>query len=72
MPRPLKFPTKVLIGLDDERLAAIDAWRRQQEDIPTRSEAIRRMVDQALTAVPKRGRAKASAEAEPAKPRRTK
>src|ERR1700730_6086406 len=48
MPRPLKFPTKVLIGFDDERLKAIDAWRRKQEDIPSRSDAIRRLVDQAL------------------------
>jgi hypothetical protein len=61
MPKPLKFPTKLLIGLDAERLSAIDAWRRQQEDLPTRSEAIRRLVDQALTAAkppPKRTRTK--------------
>ena len=29
-------------------VAAIDEWRRQQPDIPTRSEAIRRLVEKAL------------------------
>ena len=48
MPKPLKFPTKVLIGFDDDRLSAVDAWRRQQDDLPTRSEAIRRLTDLAL------------------------
>ena len=28
--------------------AAIDEWRRKQPDLPSRSEAIRRLVDQAL------------------------
>lgn len=28
--------------------AAVDEWRRKQPDIPSRSEAIRRLVDQAL------------------------
>lgn len=36
------------IRMSDELVAQIDAWRREQEDIPTRSEAIRRLVDQAL------------------------
>lgn len=48
MPRPLKFPTKVLIGFDDEQLGLIDEWRRQQKDLPNRSEAIRRLVAGAL------------------------
>lgn len=48
MARPLKFPTKVLIGFDDQQIAAIDNWRRTRPDLPTRSEAIRRLVDQAL------------------------
>jgi hypothetical protein len=29
-------------------LEAIDEWRRQQPDLPSRSEAIRRLVEQAL------------------------
>jgi hypothetical protein len=30
--------------------AALDDWRRKQPDIPTRSEAIRRLLEQALKA----------------------
>jgi hypothetical protein len=32
----------------DEFFAVIDKWRSEQRPIPTRSEAIRRLVDQAL------------------------
>jgi hypothetical protein len=32
----------------DEFIASIDEWRRQQPDLPGRSEAIRRLVDEAL------------------------
>lgn len=31
-------------------LAAIDDWRRKQPDLPSRAEAIRRLVEQALKA----------------------
>jgi hypothetical protein len=31
-------------------VAAIDAWRRKQEDLPSRSEAIRRLVELGLKA----------------------
>jgi hypothetical protein len=48
MPRPLHYPTKVLIGFDDEMMSALDAWRREQEDLPSRSEAIRRLVTSGL------------------------
>src|SRR5438270_55615 len=44
MPKPLKFPTKILIGVNNEFLGGVDKWRRAQEDLPTRSEAIRRLV----------------------------
>jgi hypothetical protein len=30
------------------QVAAIDAWRKKQDDLPSRSEAIRRLIDQAL------------------------
>jgi hypothetical protein len=50
MPRPLKFPTKPLIGFDDAAVKAIDDWRRQQEDLPNRSESVRRLVAVALSA----------------------
>jgi metal-responsive CopG/Arc/MetJ family transcriptional regulator len=59
MPRPLKFPTKVLIGFDDDTIKALDAYRRKHE-LPNRSEAIRRLVDRSLAAEPA-----------PTKPRRT-
>ena len=34
-------------------LLAVDDWRRRQPDIPSRAEAIRRLVEQALAAKPK-------------------
>jgi metal-responsive CopG/Arc/MetJ family transcriptional regulator len=39
-----------LIGvrLQPEPLARLDDWRREQDDLPNRSEAIRRLIDQAL------------------------
>jgi predicted transcriptional regulator len=46
------------IRLSDEIKAKIDEWAARQEDKPPRSEAIRRLVEQALAAAPKRGRAK--------------
>jgi hypothetical protein len=49
MPKPLKFPTKLLIGFDDSAIKAIDDWRRRQEDLPNRSESVRRLVAVALT-----------------------
>ena len=36
--------------LSDEFIAAIDEWRRKQSDLPTRSEAIRRLVEIGLKA----------------------
>ncbi len=41
-----------LIGLrwHEPALDAIDEWRRQQPDLPSRSEAIRRLVDLGLKA----------------------
>jgi hypothetical protein len=44
MPRPTLFPIKKLIGFPRETIAALDKWRRKQEDMPSRSEAIRRLV----------------------------
>jgi len=34
-------------------LAAIDEWRRKQPDLPSRAEAIRRLVEQALKSEPR-------------------
>jgi hypothetical protein len=33
-----------------DQLAAVDAWRREQPDLPSRSEAIRRLVERGLKA----------------------
>jgi len=44
--------TPVLVRLQADPLAAIDDWRRSQPDLPSRSEAIRRLVELGL----KRGR----------------
>jgi metal-responsive CopG/Arc/MetJ family transcriptional regulator len=38
----------------DTFLKSVDAWRRKQPDIPTRSEAIRRLVERALISERKR------------------
>jgi hypothetical protein len=48
VPQIATFPTKVLIGFDDEMISALDAWRREQEDLQSRSEAIRRLVTSGL------------------------
>jgi hypothetical protein len=46
--RPKAFPVKKVIGFDAKMLRAIDDWRRLQPDVPTVSDAIRRLVDKAL------------------------
>jgi hypothetical protein len=48
MPRPEIYPVKKLIGFNQAQLDAIDEWRRRQTPIPSVSEAIRRLVEQAL------------------------
>lgn len=37
------------VRVDESFLARLDEWRRQQADLPGRPEAIRRLVDAALT-----------------------
>ncbi len=49
MKRPVTLPHLVQLRLSDELTKKIDDWRRVQDDIPTRSEAIRRLVEQGLT-----------------------
>jgi metal-responsive CopG/Arc/MetJ family transcriptional regulator len=34
--------------LDPQMVARIDAWRRRQEDLPSRAEAIRRLIEASL------------------------
>jgi hypothetical protein len=64
MPKPLKYPIKLLIGVNDELLKAIDKWRRDNKDLPTRSEAIRRLTEAALA----KARAKPKADLPAASP----
>jgi hypothetical protein len=40
------------------RFAKIDVWRRRQEDLPGRAEAIRRLVERAIAAEPPAPRAR--------------
>jgi hypothetical protein len=39
---------RIPFATDLEQVRAIDEWRRKQPDLPSRSEAIRRLVDFAL------------------------
>lgn len=48
---PPTHPKRLLLALSDEFLAKIDAWRAAQPGIvPTRSEAIRYLIDAGLEA----------------------
>jgi metal-responsive CopG/Arc/MetJ family transcriptional regulator len=46
--RPPKTGTPVLVRLQDELLEQLDDWRSAQRPIPTRAEAIRQHLEQAL------------------------
>lgn len=48
MARPEQFPIKFQFAISKEMEDAINEWRRQQPDLPNRSEAIRRLVELAL------------------------
>jgi hypothetical protein len=52
MIRPTEEPkdTTLQMRVSQSFLKAIDNWRRKQEDLPSRSEAIRRLCEQALRA----------------------
>jgi hypothetical protein len=43
----VEYP-QIGVRVDAEFLKQIDDWRRKQEDVPTRPEAIRRLVELAL------------------------
>ena len=38
------------VRVDEEFLKQLDAWRKKQDDVPTRPEAIRRLVELGLKA----------------------
>lgn len=42
-----KYP-QIGIRVDDAFLKRLDEWRKTQDDLPARPEAIRRLVEQAL------------------------
>jgi DNA end-binding protein Ku len=48
MPKPKTVPNKLLIGFSDAQLAELDVWRRRQDDLPSRSEGVRRLIDGGL------------------------
>jgi metal-responsive CopG/Arc/MetJ family transcriptional regulator len=45
-----KMNRQIMVRLTDELLTAIDEWRRKELDLPTRSEALRRLAIAALKA----------------------
>jgi hypothetical protein len=49
--RPASTGTLIGVRLQDPFLAKIDAWRKQQTDIPNRPEAIRRLLAEKLDAI---------------------
>jgi hypothetical protein len=49
-----QFPVKLLIGLTEQQALELDAWRRDEADLPSRTEAVRRMIADALAARPRK------------------
>jgi len=47
-PRPPETGTPVLVRLQAGPLKRLDDWRRGEPDLPTRAEAMRRLLEQAL------------------------
>jgi len=45
---PKEKTTPVLVRFASALLDSVDSWRRIQKDLPTRPEAIRRLVEEAL------------------------
>ena len=48
--RPETHPVKKVIGFTEDMISAVEAWRSKQTPVPNLSEAIRRLVERALTA----------------------
>ena len=46
--RGVPLSERILFATSVEMIRAIDEWRRRQPDLPTRSEAIRRLIEIAL------------------------
>jgi hypothetical protein len=50
MPRPSRYPDRIGVAVSEETKLAIDAWRARQPGVPSRPEAVRRLLEQALKA----------------------
>lgn len=48
-PAPTGKGTLIGVRLQPDQLAKVDEWRERQDDTPTRPEAIRRLVEKALS-----------------------
>jgi hypothetical protein len=48
-----KKDQRIPVMMSTDEVAAIDEWRRHNADLPSRSEAIRRLVELGLKAKPK-------------------
>jgi hypothetical protein len=48
----------MVISLDEDRLHELDEWRRQEPDLPSRVEAIRRLMDKGFAADAKSSKAR--------------
>jgi len=46
--RPEMFPVKFQMAITEEMRSSLDDWRRQQPDLPSRLEAVRRLLEKAL------------------------
>jgi hypothetical protein len=51
-PPPTGQGTQIQVRLQPDPLALLDAWIAKQEDVPSRPEAIRRLVEAALAGTP--------------------
>ena len=47
--RPPQAGTPVMVRLQPEQLAAVDNWAASEDDVPTRPEAVRRLVARGLS-----------------------
>jgi len=52
--RPAQTGEPVLVRLQPDLARRIDAWRRDQHDLPGRPEAIRRLAEAGLAAKPRK------------------
>src|SRR4051812_8781452 len=46
--RSLKPGVQIGVRLQDDDIAALDAWRKEQPDLPTRAEAARKLIQAGL------------------------